>query len=238
LRAADDAAFGTLRGKPAALVTFLEGVWPRRVFPDHCRALGAALAAMHEAGRDFAGRRANDLSLASWRALNGRIGADADTVQPGLAAEIAGELDMLDAHWPRGLPEGVVHADLFPDNVFFDGGAITGIIDFYFSCNDFFAYDLAVCLNAWCFEPDGAFNVTKARHLLAAYRRVRPLSADEVAALPLLCRGSALRFLLTRLYDWLHTPDGALVRPKDPLEYLYKVRFHRGIAGPGEYGLD
>ena len=151
--------------------------------------------------------------------------------------ELAAELDLLEAQWPAALPTGVIHADLFPDNVFFLGEELSGIIDFYFACNDFFAYDLGVCLNAWCFEPDRGFNITKARRLLTAYGKVRDFSADELAALPVLARGSAMRFLATRLFDWLHTPADALVRRKDPLEYLAKLRFHQGVKGAGDYGL-
>jgi homoserine kinase type II len=162
----------------------------------------------------------------------------ADELQPGLAAEIGDELALVEAAWPRDLPSGVIHADLFPDNVFFRDHELTGLIDFYFACTDFLAYDVAICLNAWCFEPDGSFNVTKARLLVGNYRRVRKLLPSELAGLPLLARGSALRFLLTRLYDWLNQPIGALVRPKDPLEYLKKLRFHRGISGPAGYGID
>jgi homoserine kinase type II len=148
------------------------------------------------------------------------------------------ELEALAGLWPSGLPQGVIHADLFPDNVFFRDREVSGIIDFYFACTDFLAYDLAICLNAWCFESDGSFNVTKARLLLDNYRRERPLDPAELAALPLLARGSALRFLLTRLFDWLNQPAGALVRPKDPLEYLKKLRFHRAVADIGGYGID
>ncbi len=132
----------------------------------------------------------------------------------------------------------MIHADLFPDNVFFRDREVSGLIDFYFACTDFFAYDLAVCLNAWCFEGDGSLNVTKARLLLDGYRRARPLTPEELAALPALARGSALRFLLTRLFDWLNQPQGALVRPKDPLEFLRKLRFHRTVASARDYGLD
>lgn len=227
-----------LCGRPAAIVSFLEGVWPRRPTPKHCAGVGAALAAMHLAGRDFPLRRENALSVAGWRPLFARCAARADEVLPGLADEIARELDVLEQAWPRHLPKGVIHADLFPDNVFFLGEGVSGLIDFYFACNDALAYDLAICLNAWCFEPDGAFNITKARHMLAGYRAVRPLEAAELAALPILARGAALRFLLTRLYDWLHQVDGALVRPKDPLEYWQKLRFHREVTRPAAYGLD
>jgi homoserine kinase type II len=182
--------------------------------------------------------RSNNLSVDGWHKLFAASRDRAHEVRPGLAEELGGELERIATAWPVGLPRGVIHADLFPDNVFFRGDRVSGIIDFYFACTDFLAYDIAICLNAWCFEPDGAFNVTKARLLLSNYRAVRPIGTDELAALPLLAAGSALRFLLTRLYDWLNQPAGALVRPKDPLEYLQKLRFHRGVSGIGAYGLD
>lgn len=237
LHTRDGRVLRTLCGRPAAMVSFLDGMWPRRPTPGHCAALGEALARLHGAGADFALSRANDLSLAGWRPLLAASLDHADAVKPGLAAELEAELAFLEAHWPAGLPAGVIHADLFPDNVFFRGGTLSGFIDFYFACNDVLAYDLAICLNAWCFEADGAFNATKARRLLAAYGRVRDFAPAELAALPLLARGGALRFLLTRLYDWVHTPKDALVTPKNPLEYLDKLRFHQGVAGPGAYGL-
>ena len=182
--------------------------------------------------------RHNTLSVSHWRPLLEASGRRADEVKPGLARELSNELDELERTWPWDLPQGIVHADLFPDNVFFQKDRLSGFIDFYFACNDFYAYDLAICLNAWCFEIDGSFNITKARRMLTAYRRVRDFTAEEMAALPLLARGSAMRFLLTRLYDWLNTPKNALVTPKNPLEYYEKLRFHRGLAGPGAYGLD
>jgi len=209
----------------------------RRPRAEHCIALGGALASLHLAGRGFAITRRNALSVGGWRPLFDNCLGRADAVQPGLGAEIARELDILEAAWPADLPTGVIHADLFPDNVFFLNDRLSGLIDFYFACNDMLAYDVAICINAWCFEPDASLNVTKARGLLAAYQAVRPLSAGEAAALPLLCRGSALRFLLTRLYDWLNTPDNALVVKKDPLEYLKKLRFHRSVAEASAYGL-
>ncbi|MFN4088503.1 MAG: homoserine kinase [Alphaproteobacteria bacterium] len=233
----DGRALRSLCGRPAALVSFLRGLWPRRIQPDHCAELGAGMARLHLAGRDFGLHRANDLSVAGWQRLFAATRARADEVRPGLTAEIERELDELARRWPADLPRGVIHADLFPDNVFFMAGKLSGLIDFYFACDDFLAYDIAICLNAWCFERDNSFNVTKARLLLSHYGRVRTLGADELAALPVLARGSALRFLLTRLYDWLNRQEGALVTPKDPLEYLHKLRFHRGVAGPGAYGL-
>ena len=231
-------ALGTLSGRPAAIVTFLEGMWLRRPGVSHCGALGEALAKLHLAGADFAMTRRNALSVDGWRSLCQATASRADTVQEGLARLIATELDLLQKRWPHGLPQGVIHADLFPDNVFFLGDRVSGLIDFYFACTDTLAYDVAVCLNAWCFEPDQSYNVTKGRALLAGYERVRRLGGDERAALPLLTRGAALRFLLTRLLDWLETPPGALVRRKDPLEYHRKLRFHQKVASARDYGLE
>ena len=238
LRGHDGEALRELCGRPAAIVTFLNGMWPRRIDPFHCAGVGGALARLHRAGESFAMVRPNDLSLAGWRRLYDGCRERADEVQPGLAAELGEELGFLEASWPRALPCGVIHADLFPDNVFFRERELSGLIDFYFACTDFLAYDIAICLNAWCFEPDISFNVTKARLLVRHYREARPLGPAELAALPLLARGAALRFLLTRLYDWLNQTAGALVRPKDPLEYLRKLRLHRGIEGPAAYGID
>ena len=234
----DGEALRRLCGRPVAVGTFLAGMWPRRVASEHCADLGFALANLHLAGIDFVMTRANDLSLASWRPLLARSAACADEVKDGLAAELSAELAQLEADWPADLPSGVIHADLFPDNVLFHHGRLSGLIDFYFACTDAFAYDIAICINAWCFEADRSFNITKARRMLRAYREVRDFSEKELVALPLLARGSALRFLLTRLYDWRCTPDEALVTRKDPLEYYDKLRFHTSVAGPGDYGLD
>jgi homoserine kinase type II len=238
LHGRDGAVLRELCGRPAAMVTFLAGMWPRRIQPFHCAGVGRALAALHRAGACFAMTRPNDLSVTGWQRLFAACAARAGEVQPGLAAELAAELQILERDWPRDMPAGVIHADLFPDNVFFRDQQISGLIDFYFACTDFLAYDVAVCLNAWCFEADGSLNVTKTRLLLEGYRQIRPLSPAELAALPLLARGSALRFLLTRLFDRLNQPAGALVRPKDPLEFLRKLRFHRSVASVRDYGLD
>jgi homoserine kinase type II len=233
----DGALLGELSGRPAAMISFLEGMWLRKPAARHCREVGIALAKMHLAGDGFEIRRENALSVEGWRPLWEKSAARADEVEAGLQKEIGQELHYLEAHWPRNLPEGVIHADLFPDNVFFIGDDLSGLIDFYFACNDYLAYDVAICLNAWCFEKDGSYNLTKGMALLTGYESVRPLSGDEAAALPLLARGSAMRFFLTRLYDWLMTPAGALVVKKDPLEYLRKLRFHRAVENPVEYGL-
>ena len=234
----DGEALRSLCGRPAAIVTFLNGMWARRAKAGHCAELGTAMARMHQAGEGFDLWRANALSVNAWRPLFEPCRERADEVEPGLTEEIDAELDFLDAHWPIGAPSGVIHADLFPDNVFFLGERLSGFIDFYFACNDLYAYELAICLNAWCFENDLDFNITKARRMIRAYRAERALTPEEIAALPVLARGAALRFLLTRLNDWLFPAAGALVRQKDPLEYLRKLRFHRGLKGPGAYGLD
>jgi homoserine kinase type II len=225
-------------GKPAAIVSFLNGRWPRKARPFHAQGVGRGLAQLHVTSEGFSGVRENALSLASWRPLLENCGTESDRVMPGLYDALSDELDQLEASWPRDLPTGVIHADLFPDNVFFIDQNLSGIIDFYFACNDAYAYDLAICLNAWCFETDGAFNITLARQMLHAYRAERPLTRAEFDALPLLARGAALRFLLTRLYDWLNHPEGAMVTPKNPLEYWDKLRFHRGVSGASAYGLD
>jgi homoserine kinase type II len=229
---------GRLAGRPAAIVTFLDGLWLRRPSAGHCGAVGEALARLHLAGADFKMKRVNALSIEAWRPLYEQAKPRGDSVRPGLCADIAKELDALEKSWPRDLPQGVIHADLFPDNVFFLGDKLSGLIDFYFACTDTLAYDVAVCLNAWCFEPDHSYNVTKGRALLKAYAKSRRLSEAERAALPVLARGSATRFLLTRLVDWLAVPDGALVKPKDPLEYFHKLRFHQSVKSVADYGFE
>jgi homoserine kinase type II len=233
----DGAALRMLCGRHAAITTFLPGVWPRRVQPQHCRPLGEALARLHLAGADFKPTRPNALGPDAWAKLLDTCQAGADSVTPGLLGELRPATDQVLANWPRGLPTGHIHADLFPDNVFFLDGRLSGLIDFYFACTDLLAYDIAVCLNAWCFEPDFSFNVTRARGLLAGYDSVRPLTGGERDALPVLAQGAALRFLLTRLYDWLNTPPGAMVTRKDPLDYLKRLRFHLGTKNFHAYGL-
>ena len=227
-----------LAGRPAALVTFLEGFWVRRPMTAHCAAVGRALAALHMGGEGFALQRANALGPSGWRPLYDRFADRADEIAPDLGALIAGELAHLKGHWPKGLPTGVIHADLFPDNVFFLGDRLSGLIDFYFACNDALAYDVAVCLNAWCFEKDLSFNITKGRALLRGYEELRPLTPAERDAMPQLARGAALRFLLTRAYDWLNTPPDALVSRKNPLEYVRRLRFHQGVRSIADYGLE
>jgi homoserine kinase type II len=229
---------GTVAGRPAAIITFLDGMWIRRPSPTHCAAVGTALAQLHRAGLDFPMQRKNTLSVEGWRPLYEHCAARANEVQRDLRAFLETELAHLEKVWPRALPQGVIHADLFPDNVFFLGDKLSGLIDFYFACTDALAYDVAVCLNAWCFETDHSYNVTKGKGLLQAYEAVRPLSAEERKLLPLLARGAALRFLLTRLVDWFDVPPGALVRRKDPFEYFRKLRFHQAVVSVRDYGID
>ena len=234
----DGGLMSEIAGRPAAIITFIEGFWVRRPSAAHCREVGKALAKLHRAGADFGLSRENAMAIPGWKKLWNGARERADEVEPGLAGEVEADFAALEAGWPSGLPEGVIHADLFPDNVFFLGDRLSGLIDFYFACNDFYAYDLATCLNAWCFEKDFSFNLTKGRALLAGYQSVRKLEPAEAQALPVLAHGSALRFLMTRLYDWLHVPDGAMIQKRDPKEYLRRVRFHRAIDSASEYGLD
>jgi len=237
VRGRDGVSLRHLAGRPACVTSFLPGVWPRRVRVEHCGPLGTALAALHRAGLGYAPVRPNGLGPSAWAPLLARSGMHADDLKPGLFAELTAALDHILTAWPTDLPRGHIHGDLFPDNVFFLHGHLSGIIDFYFAATDLLAYDLAVCINAWCFESDFSFNVTKARALLRAYTVDRPLLDAEAAALPVLCQGAAIRFLLTRLYDWLHTPPGALVVRKDPIDYLRRLRFHLTAQDSHAYGL-
>jgi homoserine kinase type II len=225
----------TLHNRPAAILTFLGGASLPQPAPAHCMAAGEALARLHIAGADFALTRKNTLGLEGWRTLAEQTRASADDVQPGLGALIDASLARFANEWPSGLASGIIHADLFPDNVLFTGNAVSGLIDFYFACNDAYAYDLAVMLNAWCFEEDGRFNTEKSRALIAGYRRHRDLDAAEIDALPQLAAGAALRFTLTRLYDWLHPDETAIVRPKDPRDFAERLRFHLAVQSPQDY---
>jgi homoserine kinase type II len=226
-----------LRGKPAAIVSFLDGRAAYHPDPHHCREGGEALARLHLAGAGFPGHRANDLGHQAWAALFEGREDEAEALRPGLVEAVRADLDELARDWPAGLPQGTIHADLFPDNVFFTEGRFSGAIDFYFACNDLLAYDLAVTLNAWCF-PEDRFDPIRAKALVDGYERVRALSAAEREALPVLARGAAMRFFLTRLIDWTSTPEGALVTRKNPLEYADKLAFYRQAgASTAKLGL-
>lgn len=224
-------------GRPAAIVSFLPGVSVHRPRNEHCNQLGKTLAELHLAGQSFQLERKNAQSFESWQALIRSCSDRTDEIQQGLSGDLAAELDYLAANRPVHLPSGVIHADLFPDNVLFLADQLSGVIDFYFACTDCLAYDIAICLNAWCFESDGSFNVTKARGLLAAYQSVRALEPLELETMQIHCRAASIRFLSTRLYDWLNQVDGALVKPKDPMEYVKILRFHQGVESVSAYGL-
>lgn len=220
-------ALSWVRGKPACIVTFLNGLSVRRPTPSHCEQAGIGLAALHSAAEGFEMRRPNDLGLAAWRPLFERARSVAESLEAGLERAIEGDLEALEQAWPEGLPSGPIHADLFPDNVFFSRGRFIGAIDFYFACDDAWAYDLAVCLNAWCFDADHRFQPDHARALIRGYEQTRPLTAAEREALPVLARGAAMRFFLTRLVDWERGAAGALVTPKNPMDYALRLDFHR-----------
>lgn len=226
-----------LKEKPALIVSFLEGSSVRKITPEHVKQVGALAARMHIAGMEFPYERSNGLSVKGWEGLIDGIDGRADEIEPGLQKLIDEEFNYLSEHWPDNLPRGPVHADLFPDNVFFDktfgkAPVLSGVIDFYFACNDAWAYDLAICVNAWCFDERHRFSKERTEALMWGYHDLRPLTTEEEAAFPLLLRGAALRFLLTRTYDWLHTPKDALVTLKDPKEYALKLQFHQNYEKP------
>lgn len=225
-----------IAGRPAAVISFLSGGECRHIIPSHMEQLGETVAHMHAAGGKFKGWRLNALSVQGWRRIYEKTKNRLDEIAPNLEQIVRKELEFLAAHWPSGLPAGVVHADLFPDNVFFSGDKLTGVIDFYFACNDAFAYDLAIVMNAWCFtRPDWKFDTALAKALFTGYLRSRMLSDKERETFPVLARGAALRFLLTRAHDWLHRVEGAVVTPKDPKEYLAKLQFHQGMSFSGSW---
>lgn len=227
-----------LCGRPTALISFLNGLSITKPSRQNCRELGEAMAEMHIAVQDFDLGRDNNLSIDGWVSLAKKCHSRANVCHIGLSEIINKEIEFLQNNWPSDLPKGIIHADLFTDNVFFLDGKLSGLIDYYFACTDIFAYDIAICINAWCFEKDGSFNATNAAALVKGYQKKRPLTAAEIETLPILCRGAALRFMLTRLYDWLNQVEGALVKVKDPLEYLLKLQFHQKVASSGEYGVE
>jgi homoserine kinase type II len=227
-----------LCGRPTALISFLNGLSITQSSAENCYQLGEVLAKMHLAADDFTIRRKNDLSIDGWVKLAASCEERADECSSGLSEIIHNEISYLKNNWPDNLPMGIIHADLFPDNVFFLEGKLSGLIDFYFACHDMLSYDIAICLNAWCFERNGSFNIAKAGQIIKGYQSVRSLNKHELDALPILCRGAALRFLLTRLYDWLNRVEGALVKIKDPLEYLKMLKFHQKVTSVNDYNVD
>lgn len=230
-------ALGTLEGRPAAMVSFLEGMEVKQPTADHCRMAGEAMAQLHMAAIDFDIKRENALAPSGWPALVEASLSRADTVEDGMAGLISSELAHAQQAWPKHIPTGVIHADMFKDNVFFLDGKLSGVIDFYFACNDFLAYDLAIGINAWCFNEKFKFQPKLSAALMAGYQSVRKLEASEAEALPTLARGAALRFLLTRLNDWLNVPAGALVVPHDPTAFSQRLRFFKTVDDAKAFGI-
>lgn len=228
----------TLSGRPSVIVSFLEGLSPKRPNAGQCFELGQALARMHKALEGFDGRRKNALGPSSWASLWAGRAPDADALQSGLSSLINADLAQLQAMdlCSPALPHGTIHADLFPDNAFFLGERFSGAIDFYFACSGALVFDLAICLNAWAFDSRGAYNFTNGKNLIAGYQKVRPLVDAELSSLPMQAKGAAMRFFLTRLVDWTETPDDALVKPKDPLDYAARLAFHRKAKSATDYG--
>ncbi|MCF6320290.1 MAG: homoserine kinase [Rhizobiaceae bacterium] len=225
----------TLCKRPAAIVSFLNGVSVSKPQITHTRQVGKILARMHLAAADFSLALENPLRQANWHEVYAKSQARVMEIDKNLPQTIERELTFLASNWLLDLPNGTIHADLFPDNVFFLDGTLSGVIDFYFAANDLLAFDLAICINAWCFEKDGSFNRQKSHALFEGYQSVRNLSAAEIAAMPVLCRGASMRFLLTRIYDWLNVPPGAMVTPHDPIEYLKRLQFHQTITDADDY---
>ena len=224
-------------GRPAALVSFLDGVSHNVPNTAQCKELGRVLAKMHLATASFDMKRQNALGPEGWQPLLSSIEPQETQLPDNLKQLAQDSLLRILSDWPKDLPAGVIHADLFPNNVMFIGDELTGVIDFYFACTDALAYDLSICLNSWCFEQDGSFNITKSAAMIEGYQSIRPLSATEIDALPVLCRGSAMRFFLTRFYDWINTPADAFVKPHDPMEYWAKLRFHEKCTTASAYGI-
>lgn len=228
-------SFRFVGDKAVALIEFLPGVSVSEPTPAQARAVGEALARMHLSARGFPGTRANGMGPAQWRKFAEACGPDGfASIDSGLAPLVARELARLEGDWPTGLPQSIIHADLFPDNVLILGDKVGGLIDFYFACTDITAYDIAVTHAAWCFDASGErFDAAVSAALLEGYEGVRPLSAEERTALPILARGAAMRFLMTRAYDWLNTPAGALVTRKDPLAFARRLSFYAEPANSG-----
>lgn len=232
---------GDLCGRKCAIVEFLHGRDLKILTTNACYQVGVGLAKIHLAGLQFPQNRINSMGQHIWANLYAQCDRDATTnFNKNLPALIENELDYLQTQWAMlDLPRGIIHADLFPDNVFFTmDGQLAGFIDFYFACTDILIYDLAICLNAWCFEDHTCINVTKARRILEGYNAIRPISDNEKQAFNILLRGGAMRFLLSRLYDWVNTPADALVQRKGPTEYIHKLRFHQGIKDFNSYGFN
>ena len=227
-----------VNGKKAAVVSFLQGTAKSVLSPDHCREVGVYTAKFHLITKKLNGKRDNKLSINSWRNIYNKVKKDCSKIHPNLNEVVEKNLDLIEKKWPTNIPSGIIHADLFPDNIFFKGDKLSGIIDYYFSCNDFYAFEIAICLNALCFEGRNenlSFNVTKAKKFIDGYSNIRKLSSEEKNSLKVLCQGAAVRFLLTRVFDYLNLTEGAIVKVKDPVEYLKRLEFHQNVKDYNDY---
>ena len=224
----DDERMIAVRGKSAALIEFLPGISIDEPTEAEARAVGAALAGLHRAARDFAPVRASSLAIPTCVKMLREEAGRFEDIDPRLGAILPDCGARIEAAWPAGLPEGTIHADLFPDNVLFVDGRVTGLIDFYFACTGTLAFDLAVTHAAWSFTlADNAFRPEISASLIAGYESIRPLSGEERAALPVLAQGACLRFVATRVVDWFATPSDGLVRRKDPMQFAHRLAFYR-----------
>ena len=228
----------SIKQKHAVITSFLTGSSLEKIKPIHCSNLGLTIAKMHNASEKLNIKRENELGFDKLGIIIEKLKTYKKHIDDEKLKFIEDEFLFLSKEINKDLPSGIIHADLFPDNIFFEENNLTGIIDFYFSCNDFYAYEIAICLNAWCFEDsNNEFNPTKAKYLLGSYNQERKFSNEEVEALPLLARASALRYLLTRLLDFYSHEDSDLILKKDPNEYISKLRFHQSVRKASEYGL-
>ena len=224
--------------KKAAVVSFLDGHAKKTLSPNNCYDIGIHTAKLHAITKDLTGRRENKLSINSWKKIYNKVEKDCSKIHPNLSKVIKKNLDEIEKNWPKNIPAGIIHADLFPDNIFFKNEKLSGIIDYYFSCYDFYAFEIAIGLNALCFEginENLSFNVTKAKKFIDGYSSIRKLTAEEKKCLKILCQGAAIRFLLTRVLDYLNLTQGALVKIKDPIEYLKRLEFHNDVKNYEDY---
>ena len=224
--------------KKAAVVSFLEGKAKKILNPEDCYQVGIYTARLHLITKNLISKRKNKLSINSWREIYNKVKKDCSKIHPNLSTIIEKNLNEIENDWPKNIPSGIIHADLFPDNIFFNNNKLSGIIDFYFSCNDYYAFEIAICLNALCFEGKNenlSFNVTKAKKFIDGYASIRNLTDGEKNSLKVLCKGAAIRFLLTRVFDYLNLIDGALVKIKDPVEYLKRLEFHESVKNYNDY---
>ena len=224
-----------IKNKNAALVTFLNGQSKNKITSEECFEIGKITAQLHEITKKFDINRKNNLSIENWDSIFEKTIKQKIDLDESIIKKTKNYLNFLKDKWPKNLPQGIIHADLFPDNIFFTNNKVSGIIDFYFACNDFFAYEIAICINSLCFDNNSTFNMTKAKNLIDGYSSTRELSEDEKKYLPILSMGAAMRFFLTRLYDFYHTDNKANVKIKDPFEYLKKIEFHSTIKNFNEY---